>query len=222
MNDRPDHTTFRELVNLEADGSLNAADLARLDAHAAECDECRGERAELRALADFLQQGQLPVRADFHQRVMEALPPAGWEARHPRTWTFPAAVFAALLGSGVALLGLGSPRLGSAYNLMAAVGGMMRAALVAGIGFTTASWRWFGMFVEQLLASPMSLVMFGVFVVSLNLVLMSLIRRRRASQPAGAPGPFGAQGAAARGAGWLRSATDAEPSRRSWTRRSGR
>jgi hypothetical protein len=48
--------------------------------------------------------------------------------------------------------------------------------------------------VQQLLVSPMSLVMFGVFVLSLNLLLVSLVRRRRAAHAgasAGRPGRFG-------------------------------
>ncbi len=85
--------------------------------------------------------------------------------------------------------------------MLAALGGLLRAALVAGVGVTAASWRWSEMFVEQLLASPMSLTMFGVFVVCLNLVLVSLIRRgtgRHGSGAAAAPGPGAGLGAAAR------------------------
>lgn len=181
---RLDHTQFRDLLDLEVDGGLTAGQQASLDAHLAGCPECRAERAELLALLGLLQRARLEVQPGFRERVMAALPAAGWESRHPRTWTFPAAVCAALLGVGVCLLGAGSTRLGSFYGVMSALGGLLRAALVAGIGFTAASWRWFGMFVEQLLGSPMSLVMFCVFVLCLNLALVTLIRRRRRAHAA--------------------------------------
>lgn len=181
---RPDHTHFRDLLDLEVDGGLTAEQQASLDRHLTGCPECRAERDELLALAGLLRRSRLAVQPGFRERVMAALPAAGWEARHPRTWSFPAAVCAALLGVGLFLLGAGSPRLGPAYGVVSALGGLLRAALMAGIGFTAASWRWFGMFVEQLLGSPMSLVMFGVFVLCLNFALVTLIRRRRRAHAA--------------------------------------
>ena len=189
MNDRPDHPLFRELLNLELDGCLTDGQQARLATHLASCPECAAERHQLRAVAGLLQPSALVVQPDFKQRVMASLPAAGWESRHPRTWRFPAAAFAALLIAGASLLGAGSARhggVGSVYGVLAALGGLLRAAVVAGVGVTTASWRWSEMFVEQLLASPMSLTMFGVFVVCLNLVLFSLIRRGAGRHGSGA------------------------------------
>ncbi len=204
MNDRPDHTAFRELLNLELDGCLTAEQQVRLDRHLAGCPECRAEREQLLALADLLQRSALEVQPGFSRRVMDAMPPAGWESRHPRTWSFPVAMCVALLGAGAALLGAGSAHLGSAYGVLSALGGLAQAALVAGVGVTAASWRWFEMFVEQLLASPASLVVFGVFVVCLNLVLFSLIRRggrRRAASAVPPSGGAGAVGSAGRSRG---------------------
>jgi anti-sigma factor RsiW len=178
---RPDHDAWRELLEQEIDGRLAAEQQAPLADHLAGCAECRAEHAELQALDRLLRSSQIEVRSGFRQGVMAALPAAGWEARHPRSWRFPVAAFVALLGAGIALLGAGSTQLGSAYGLAAAIAGMLRAALVAGVGFTAASWRWFGMFAEQLLASPMSLAMFAVFVICLNVLLFTLIRRRRAA-----------------------------------------
>jgi anti-sigma factor RsiW len=195
----PDHAIFRELLDLELDGSLSAEQQARLDGHLAGCPECRAERGELLALAGLLERSRLAVQPGFRDRVMESLPAAGWESRHPRTWTFPAAVLAALLAAGAGLLGTGSARLGTAYGVFSALAGMVRAAVVAGIGFTTASWRWFAMFVEQLLASPVSLVIFGIFVICLNVVLFSLVRRRRGAHASPAsPGSRTTSGASER------------------------
>jgi len=206
MNERPDHTLYRELLNLELDGCLNVEQRARLAAHLATCPECLAERDQLRAVSGLLERSALAVQPDFKQRVMASLPAAGWESRHPRTWSFPVAALVVLLAAGAGLLGAGSARPGggggaaSAYGVLAALGGLLRAALVAGVGVTAASWRWSEMFVEQLLASPMSLTMFGVFVVCLNLVLVSLIRRGtgRHGSGAAAPAPGAGLGAAAR------------------------
>ena len=203
MNERPDHTLYRDLLNLELDGCLTAGEQARLAAHLAACPECVAERDQLRAVAGLLQRSALAVRPDFRQRVMVSLPAAGWESRHPRTWSFPVAALAVLLAAGAGLLGAGSAhpgRAASAYGVLSALGGLLRAALVAGVGVTAASWRWSEMFVGQLLASPMSLTMFGVFVVCLNLVLVSLIRRGTGRHGSGAatPAPGAGLGAAAR------------------------
>src|SRR5260370_12389150 len=207
MNDRPDHTLYRELLNLELDGCLNVEQRSRLAAHLAACPECLAERDQLRALTGLLQRSALAVQPDFRQRVMASLPAAGWESRHPRTWSFPVAALVVLLAAGAGLLGTGSARrpggggAASAYGVLAAPAGLLRAAVGAGVGVTAASWRWSEMFVEQLLASPMSLTMFGVFVVCLNLVLVSLIRRgtgRHGSGAAAAPRPRPGLGAAAR------------------------
>lgn len=204
MNERPDHTLYRELLNLELDGCLNVEQRGRLAAHLAACPECVAERDQLRAVAGLLERSALAVQPDFKQRVMASLPAAGWESRHPRTWTFPVAALAVLLAAGAGLLGAGSahPSGGgggaSAYGVLAALGGLLRAALVAGVGVTAASWRWSEMFVEQLLASPMSLTMFGVFVVCLNLVLFSLIRRGAGRHGSAAAAPGAGQGAAGR------------------------
>jgi hypothetical protein len=189
MNDRPDHTLYRDLLNLELDGCLTDGQEARLATHLASCPECAAERDQLRAMAGLLQRSAIVVQPDFKKSVMASLPAAGWESRHPRTWSFPAAALVVLLVAGASLLGAGSARhrgVGSAYGVLAALGGLLRAAVVAGVGVTTASWRWSEMFVEQLLASPMSLTMFGVLVVCLNLVLFSLIRRGTGRHGSGA------------------------------------
>jgi hypothetical protein len=194
-----DHSFFRELMHLELDGCATAEQQAHLARHLAGCPECRAERDQLAGLAGLLQRSTLAVQPDFRARVMGSLPPAGWESQHPRTWSFPVAVLVALLGIGASLLGAGSARLGSAYGVLSALGGLARAAVVAGVGVTAASWRWVEMFVEQLVASPVSLTMFAVFVVCLNLVLFSLIRRRRgsaatAASASTAAGPRGGRG----------------------------
>ncbi|HVT57953.1 MAG TPA: zf-HC2 domain-containing protein [Thermoanaerobaculia bacterium] len=188
--DRPDHMPFRDWLDLEADGCLAAEQRAALDQHLAVCADCRNERAELQQMLALLRSASITVGPEFRERVMASLPAAGWEARHPRTWTFPVAVCALLMAVGAGLLAASS-RLGSAYSVAAAVSGMLRAVVMAGAGLITSSWRWIGMFASDKLSSPMSLTAFAVFVLCLNLLLVSLIRRRRGGEPQGlgAPSP---------------------------------
>jgi hypothetical protein len=180
---RPDHSTYREWLNLDADGALGGGERALLDDHLASCDDCRRERDAFAALDGLLQRSALPVRADFRDAVMAALPTAGWEARSPRAWRFTAAVIVLLGAVAAALLAAGSAPASSGLGTLAAVGGMLQAAAVAGAGLLGASWKGIGMVLDQVIASPLSLGAFGFLVLCLNLFLVSLIRRKR---PAGA------------------------------------
>lgn len=181
---RPDHNTYREWLTLDADGMLDVKERGLLDDHLASCADCRREREESLALDALLQRSALPVRADFRESVMSALPTAGWEARSPRAWRFTAAVIVLLGALAAALMIAGSsPSSSSGLGTLAAVGGMVQAAVVAGAGLLGASWKGLGMVVDKVIASPVSLGAFGFLVLCLNLFLVSLIRRKR---PAGA------------------------------------
>jgi anti-sigma factor RsiW len=176
---RPDHDTFREWLHREAEGDLSPERRDRLERHLADCPECQAERRDLAHLGAVLSRGRLPVRADFRQSVLAALPATGWEARHPRTWSFPGSV-ALLFGViAAALFGLrsgqpsGSPVLGA----VSALAGFFRATLVAGLGLVHASWKGWGMVFGELFTSWSTLAAFGVLVICLNLLLLSLVRR---------------------------------------------
>ncbi|HEY0782143.1 MAG TPA: zf-HC2 domain-containing protein, partial [Thermoanaerobaculia bacterium] len=110
--DSLDHATYRDWLYQDRDGSLTPDQESRLEQHLAACSECRAEAAQLDALDHLLTRNRLPVAADFRERVVQALPPAGWEARHPRTWSFPAAVFVLMGGIAAALFGTGGSHLG--------------------------------------------------------------------------------------------------------------
>jgi hypothetical protein len=180
---RPDHNTYREWLTLDADGMLGGAERTLLDNHLASCADCRREREKNLALDALLQRSALPVRADFRESVLSALPTAGWEARSPRAWRFTAAVIVLLGALAAALMAAGSAPASSGLSTLAAVGGMLQAAVVAGAGLLGASWKGIGMVVDKVIASPLSLGAFGFLVLCLNLFLASLIRRKR---PAGA------------------------------------
>jgi anti-sigma factor RsiW len=176
---RPDHSTYREWLNLDADGLLAGEERTLLNEHLASCAECRHEREELAALEGLLRSSALAVRPEFKETVMASLQPAGWEARSPRTWRFPAAVFVLLGGLAAALMVAGSSPEPSVLSALLAVGSMFQAALLAGAGLLAASWKGMGLVFQKLISSPVSLGAFGFLVLSLNLLLISMIRRRR-------------------------------------------
>jgi anti-sigma factor RsiW len=176
---RPDHSTYREWLNLDADGGLDSGDRALLDEHLASCADCRREREEILALDGLLRSSALPVRPDFRVSVMSALPTVGWQARSPRAWRFTAAVIVLLGGLAAALLIAGSAPAASGFGALAAVGGMLQASILAGAGLLGASWKGLGLVVDHVISSPVSLGVFGFLVLCLNLLLVSLIRRRR-------------------------------------------
>lgn len=179
---RPDHSTYREWLNLEADDRLSRDERARLEEHLATCPECRNELRERRALDDLLLQNRVAVRSGFRDDVLAALPVAGWEARSPRTWSLPAAAFVLLGMIAAAVLVFHSSGFGSAssgLSALFAVGGLFKATLLAGAGLLAATWKGAGLVFQELLSSPVNLGMFGVLVLCLNLLLISMVRRRR-------------------------------------------
>jgi anti-sigma factor RsiW len=188
---KPDCIDFREWLYLDADGELAPERQGRLLRHLEDCAECAAEQRDLARLARALAGARLAVRPDFRRQVMDALPAAGWEGRAPRAWLLPAAVFALLaLASGL-LLDRVAPEAGGGSSLLgaaAAVAGLFHATALAGAGLLAASWKAGGLFVSELIASPLMLAAFTVAVVCLNLLLFSLLRRRRTALAGAANG----------------------------------
>jgi len=180
---RPDHNTYREWLNLDVDGALGEEHRGQLTEHLAACAVCRAEREKLLAFAGLLQKNRVAVRPDFREQVLSSLPTAGWESRSPRTWAFPAAVFVLLAGIAASVMGSRGPH-SSLLSALAAVSGMFRASAVAGAGLLAASWKGLGMAFAAVLSSPVSLGAFALVVVCLNLLLVSLLRKRRAAADA--------------------------------------
>lgn len=179
---RPDHNTYREWLNLEVDGQLPPPQRAELERHLAGCADCRAEREDLLALEALLQKNRVAARPDFKHAVLASLPTTGWESRSPKSWAFPAAVF--LLFAGIAAALFGSAPLGTAgpgASAVVALADMLRSTVQAGAGLIAASWKGIGLAFEEVIASPMSLGAMAVLVISLNLFLFSMLRRRRSA-----------------------------------------
>jgi hypothetical protein len=89
-----------------------------------------------------------------------------------------------MLVAGFMVAGSTSATAPSGLAALDALGGMLRAAALAGAGLLGASWKGIGLIVEDIISSPVSLGAFGFLVVCLNLLLLSLVRRRRPSTAA--------------------------------------
>ena len=179
---RLDHETYREWLHLECDGELPSADRSLLRQHLDSCADCRAESQELVALDKLLTESRIPVHRRFHDEVMSALPSAGWESSHPRSWVAALIVAAALGIVGAALLGtsatlvvLSCPIVGA----IIAVVDLFRSTAVAGAGLLTASWKGLGLAFQELLAgSVWNLLAVGLLVFGLDFLLIRLLLRR--------------------------------------------
>ncbi|HEV7667813.1 MAG TPA: hypothetical protein VGS22_04770 [Thermoanaerobaculia bacterium] len=160
---------------IEADLELEPAALNDLPA---------AERAALARVSGLLAESRISVRPDFRTAVMSALPPAGWESRHPRTWSFPLAAcfLLATFGASAVVFFLGGSSAGAGSSLLGAavaIGNLLEAAVLAGAGLLTATWKGFGLAIGETLSSPLRMILFGAVVAGLNLLLISLVRRRK-------------------------------------------
>jgi hypothetical protein len=181
-----DCATCQEWLDLEADGArpgdLRAPERAAMARHLEGCAACRAEREAAAAVHRTLAAARVPVRAGFKDEVMAALPAAGWEARSPRAWRLPLALFAALAGAAALLAGVGSARMAPDLPFLAALaalGGLFESALLAGAGLLAASWSGAGAVVGELVAtSKLNLAAFVLLVAGVDVLLFSLLRRR--------------------------------------------
>ncbi len=187
---RPEHSTYVEMLHSEHDGELSPSERSMLSQHLASCAECQAEKRELEALLELLATSRVRVREGFREEVLESLPAAGWEARHPRRWIAALVVIAVLGTAAAALLGSSAARLQPAASLLtaaAAVFDLFHSSVLAGAGLLGASWRGLGLAFEQLLSgSVWNVVAFGVVVIGVDYLLIRLLLRHRRQAAAAA------------------------------------
>lgn len=183
MKETMEHSTYEHWLDLELDGELAEPQRTRLAEHLEACARCREDRALLAGLHRTLDAPPVSVREGFAEQVMASLPPAAWETRSSTAWRLPLAAALGLLALSTLVLSWGSPEgLGAVPMAVAAVSDLFATALVAGAGLLAATWKGTGLVVERTLAdSTGGFVAFAILVVSLNLLLYSLLRRRKAA-----------------------------------------
>lgn len=182
------HERQLEWLSHELDGALAPREREQLKASLAQDGPLRDQRRELHQLDSLLASSHLQVEADFQDRVMQALPAAGWESRHPLSWRWAVAILLLLGGSSAALVGTGSAQAVPGQAIFGALGAVVDlfvAGALAGAGLLSASWKGIGLAMGDIFAKPASFVGLALFVVLLNLLFLSLLRGGRRA-PSGA------------------------------------
>ena len=175
----PGEETIRLWIDLAADDALSPAQAERLTAALERHPAMRSEVRELERLHADLGT-RVDVREGFRESVMRSLPAASWEPVGRQGWGLAVALAAILAVVSATLMTLvGTSPGGPGLGVLAAIGGLIKASVLTGAGLLGASWRGVGLALQQALdASPLTLVLFGVAVLTLNLLFLRLLRRR--------------------------------------------
>ena len=170
-------------VDLWIDGSLSPCEAAELRQRVEGNPRLEAETRHLESLHALLARERVEVPAGFTDAVMERLPArrSSLAGTKGRAW---AVAVAALIATGAAVTALASwARAGSgdgALGPLAAIGDFFATVALAGAGLLAASWRGLGQLVGGWLgASIANLILGAVVVIGVNLLLISLLRRRR-------------------------------------------
>lgn len=73
METTPSCKKFRLWADEYIEGELTAAEMRELEAHIAECEECRKELEELRALKKAIKSAEKEMPAELHSRIMASI-----------------------------------------------------------------------------------------------------------------------------------------------------
>jgi len=175
-------------LDLEADGMLGSAGTTQLQEHFAQAElgsaedlqALKAEKALWAQLHQALKQDRAQVRDSFQGEVMSAVDMALWQKAEAGAWRLPFAMMLVLaLGAAWTLGGV------SAENPVIGAGSVLadfvQSTFLAGAGVTVASWRGVGMGLEELLASSgLNWAALTMLVVCINMLFVSLLRRRPA------------------------------------------
>ncbi len=180
-----DQVLLREWVDLDIEGCLPTGGRDDLQRALQQDAELRREQRALRHLHAALQESKIEVRGPFLEQVVDNLPVAPWEksvatGRQP-VWALPAAMVV-LLAATSSLLLAGGTAGGHLMETASMLGDLIKTSLLAGSGLLFATWRGVGFGLEEMVAeSNLGLLALGVLVLCLNLLFISLLRRRPAS-----------------------------------------
>lgn len=175
-----DRGTLAAELDQELDGQLGAAGRKRLARRLDTDAELAAERRRLMALHGLLREDRIAVRDGFQESVMASLPAPAWRPGRLPAWAVPL-VMTLVLGVAAAwMLGTGSgPAEGPAAGTGLALFDFLKVTALAGAGLVAASWRGLGLGLEELIAtSGLSLAAMAILVLFLDLLFISMLRRR--------------------------------------------
>ena len=181
-----DHAELASWMDLDAEGLLRGAEKTRLGEYLErtkhrseqEAQALEAERKCWSRLHQALAEDHTEVRASFTDDVMASVDLEMWQKSRSQAWRLPLAmmlVFA--LGAAWSLAGVSAdhPVIGTG----SAIADFMQTTALAGAGVAVATWRGAGMGLEEMLAgSPMNMVALAMLVLCINLLFVSLLRRR--------------------------------------------
>lgn len=178
-----DQATLLHWLDLDVDGELEGTEKRRLDELLATDPDLAKERRQLEILHEALGTTRIEVRPDFQTSVMASVETASWEESKSAAWRLPFAmmlIFA--LGAAWSLGGVAAEH--PVVSTGVAVLDFLQTTALAGTGIVVASWRGAGFGLEELMASStFNLAAMAVMVLCLNLLFVSLLRRRQQAEP---------------------------------------
>lgn len=180
-----DQAALREWIDLELDGDVSSGMTEQLRDELSRQPELQRERQALRSLHGMFHDAKIDVRPHFAEQVVEALPKPAWDtAQAPGrvpVWALPVAMVV-LLATASSLMFSSSASGQHMWETGMMLADLMKTSVLAGSGLLFATWRGVGFGVEEMVAdSTLNLAAFGVLVLCLNLLFVSMLRRRRAA-----------------------------------------
>ncbi|MEO1083171.1 MAG: hypothetical protein AAFY88_02910 [Acidobacteriota bacterium] len=165
-------------LDLYADGGLSAEDVEALEQRIAAAPDLAAEVARAQQLHTLIEDSRVPVRTGFTERVMSALPqPHAATARG--AWRLPLAMMLVLALGAATLIGTAlaeNPLVGAGLAVL----DFAQTTALAGSGIVVATWRGAGMGLGELIgSSTMNMAAFAIMVLCVNMLFVSLWRRRR-------------------------------------------
>lgn len=178
-----DRETLAEWLDLDLEGQLGRAESARLARRLAADPELASEKRRLESLHTLLRESRIAVRPGFRERVTASLPPPAWVRSRVPVWVLPAAMTFVFAVAAAIVFGLGGPvEGGPLVGTGVAVLDFFKVTALAGAGLA-AAWQGFGLVLEELIASSgLNLLALAVLVLFLNLLFISMLRRRPATE----------------------------------------